>query len=105
QIAKTRIIPSHRSAQLEAGASSGLQPEPHVPGLVKAGSPNSNGSPVSARSASVLRCELMLQPFLRRSNPSFFEYFPVPVQNHEVAFLVGQSQSNREIMSSLLINF
>src|SRR5690606_28848534 len=40
---------------------------------------------------------------LRRRNLSFFDHFSVAVQNHVVAFLVGQIQSNREMTLLLVI--
>src|SRR5690606_920344 len=48
-------------------------------------------------------CEFALQGFGRRRNLSFFDHFSVAVQNHVVAFLVGQIQSNREITLLLVI--
>src|SRR5690606_10127704 len=49
--------------------------------------------------------EFALQGFGRRRNLSFFDHFSVAVQNHVVAFLVGQIQSHREIMTLLVILF
>src|SRR5690606_11028248 len=47
--------------------------------------------------------EFALQGFGRRRNLSFFDHFSVAVQNHVVAFLVGQIQSNREMTLLLVI--